>query len=214
MTTQPLQVGPSVEKTSAGDWRVKPTPIWLKMWRSRISYIMLLPFLVPFVVFVIIPLFQSAVVSFYDYSAVKADVAEFVATNNYTNLLSLEIKQQPSLFEDGSRVFQCGRKKLPEAEVVDYETKEGKSCEPAFARARDVLTEGFSEWKSLSLFGTQYLIGATDARFWTSIINTIAFAFWTVVGRLILGLMIALILQRQTKRNYFDNVTFTFLNAF
>lgn len=205
MTAQPY---PAEVETTKEPWRVKPTPLWTRMWRSRISYIMLLPFLVPFVVFTIVPLFQSALVSLYDYSAVKTDIPEFVGTDNYTTLISLEIKQQPALFEDGSRTFQCGRKKLPESEVAAYEAEEGKPCEPAFTRARDILTEGFSEWKTFSLFGTQYMIGAKDARFWTALVNTLTFAIWTVVGRLVFGLMIALILQKQSKLNYFLRMIF------
>lgn len=208
MTAEPLPVRTPVEQTAPMPWQTRRAPIWLRMWRARVSYVMLLPFLIPFVVFTIIPLFQSAAVSLYDYSAVKTDIPKYVGAENYTTLLSFEIKEQPALFEDGQRIFQCGRKKLPEAEVAAWEAEEGKTCEPAFARARDVLTEGFSEWRPLSLFGTQYLIGAKDPRFWTALINTATFAFWTVIGRLILGLVIALILQKQTRLNYLLRMIF------
>lgn len=178
--------------------------IWMRIWRARTSYLMLLPFLVPFVIFVVAPLVQSAAVSLYDYSAVATDTAEYVGLENYTTLLSLEVRELPPLFDEktGERSYQCGRKKLPESEVAAWEAAEGKKCEPAFTRPRDVLSEGFSDWKLFSLGGTQYVLGARDARFWTSILNTLVFVLFTVVGKLILGLLVALILRRQTAANY------------
>jgi multiple sugar transport system permease protein len=180
------------------------TPFLMRVWRSRISYLMLAPFLLPFLLFIILPLFQSAVVSLYDYSAVKTDIPEYVGLNNYTQLLSLELRELPALFDEttGERMYQCGRSKLPESEVAAWEAEEGKTCEAASVRPREVLTEGFEEWNILTLFGTEYVIGARDARFWTGLSNTMVFAFWTVIGRVALGLMIALILRKQTRKNY------------
>ncbi|MBC8171181.1 MAG: sugar ABC transporter permease [Anaerolineae bacterium] len=184
--------------------------ILFRMWQARISYFMLLPFLIPFIVFTVLPLGQSAVVSFYDYSAVKTDTAEYVGTDNYMELLSLELRELPSLVDEttGQPVYQCGRKKLPQTEVAAWEAEEGQTCETAFVRARDVLTEGFSDWKTFSVFGTQYVLGARDTRFWTSIINTSIFVAYTVIGKLILGLMVALILRRQSTMNYILRMIF------
>lgn len=205
MSTQSL---PTVAGSSPV--RKRGTPLPVRMWRSRISYIMLLPFLIPFIIFVIVPLAQSAVVSLYDYNAVKNATSEFVGFNNYTTLLSLEIKALPALYDDqtGERLYQCGRKKLAQSEAAAYEAAEGKPCEAAFTRSRDVLTDGFTEWQTFSAFGTQYVIGAQDARFWTSILNTLIFVLWTVTGKLILGLMIALILQKQSTFNYVMRMLF------
>jgi multiple sugar transport system permease protein len=188
----------------------RSTPIWTKIWRSRISYLMLLPFLLPFIIFVIVPLVQSVAVSLYDYSAVATDEAEFVGAQNYTTLLSLELRELPPLFDEATneRVYQCGRSKLPQSEVAAWEAEEGKTCEPAFTRPREVLTDGFSDWKIFSLFGTQYVLGAQDTRFWTSLINTLVFVFWTVIGKIVFGLAIALVLRKQSISNYILRMVF------
>jgi multiple sugar transport system permease protein len=182
----------------------RQAPVWVRMWRSRISYLMLAPFLLPFFIFIIFPLFQSATVSLFDYSAVATDTADFVGLDNFIHLISLEVRELPPLFDEATneRMFQCGRNRLPESEVAAWEAEEGRACAPAFVRSRDVLSEGFGEWRTFSLFGTQYVLGATDARFYTALMNTFVFAFWTVLLRIILGLMVALILRKQTRANY------------
>ncbi len=202
MTADSFPISPSQQRSPTQ--KSNQLNLLTRIWRARISYLMLLPFLLPFVVFILIPLAQSASVSLYDYSAVASDEAEYVGMQNYANLLSLEVRELPPLFDEttGERMYQCGRSKMPLSEVAAWEAAEGRTCVLAFTRPRDVLTEGFSDWKTFSLFGTMYVLGAQDTRFWTSIINTFTFVLWTVIGKIILGLIIALILRRQSTANY------------
>ncbi len=206
MATEPLAV-----PTPAGIvGRSQGSSLLARIWRARISYLMLLPFLIPFFVFVMLPLVQSAIVSLYDYSAVATDEAEYVGFGNYSQLLSLEVREQPALFDEatGERMYQCGRRKLPQSEVAAYEAEEGRPCALAFVSPRDILSEGFTDWETFSLFGNQYVIGAQDTRFWTSLINTLVFVFWTVIGKLIFGLLMALILRKQSTVNYILRMIF------
>ncbi len=202
MSVDSLSVSPSSPRTAQRN--INKSTIWMRIWRSRVSYLMVLPFLVPFIIFVVLPLIQSAVVSTYDYSAVATDESEFVGLQNYITLLSLEIREQPALFDEttGERIYQCGRSKIPFSEVAAWEAEEGRACDLGFVRPRDVLTEGYTDWKTFSLFGNQYVLGAQDTRFWTSLINTLTFVLWTVIGRIVFGLMVAMILRRQSPTNY------------
>jgi len=204
MSDRSFSVSPPVTRNTSS------VPIWVRIWRSRVSYMMLLPFLIPFTIFVVMPLVQSAVVSLYDYSAVATDEPEFVGAENYAALLSLELKELPALFDEetNERMFQCGRRKLPQSEVAAYEAEEGELCTPAFARARDILSEGYTDWTVFNINATQYVIGARDTRFWTSISNTLVFVFFTVIGKLVLGLMVALVLRKQTITTYILRLIF------
>lgn len=192
-----------LKKTSASS-------VWIRAWRSRVSYIMLLPMFIPFFVFIIVPVFQSANVSFKDYSAVSTDESKYIGFDNYTELLSLQIREQTPLYdeESGERMYQCGRRKRPESEVAAYEAEEGKQCTAAFVSSRDLLGESYREWQTYDLFGKNYVIGARDPRFWTAIVNTLYFVAYTVVGKLILGLLVALILRKQSRLNYFLRMVF------
>ncbi|MBL8132401.1 MAG: sugar ABC transporter permease [Anaerolineae bacterium] len=191
-------------RSGAASRRRQPASILQRIWRSRISYIMLLPMLLPFAFFVLLPLVQSALVSFQDYSAVKTDEPEYIGFENYANLLSLELREQPALFDEatGERMYLCGRRRIPQSEVAAYESEEGATCSEAFVSPRDLLTDGYREWQTLTLLGKQVVIGARDTRFWTSITNTFVFVFYTVIGKLVLGLAVALALRKQTRFNY------------
>ncbi|MBK8023928.1 MAG: sugar ABC transporter permease [Chloroflexi bacterium] len=197
-------------RPASGVVRTSSAPLLTRIWRARISYLMILPILIPFVVFILIPLVQSATVSFQDYSAVKTDEAEYVGFDNYATLLSLEVKEQPDLLDEttGERMYTCGRRRIPQSEVAAYETEEGTTCTPAFVSPRDILSEGFRDWQAITVFGRRYVIGAQDTRFWTAILNTFVFVFYTVIGKLILGMFVAMVLRRQTRFNYVMRLLF------
>lgn len=181
-----------------------------RMWRARISYLMLLPFLIPFVVFIIVPAVNSAYLSLTAYSGSPTAPPEYVGSANFLELLSLEIVEQPRLVdeESGEFMFQCRRDRIPESQVAAYEAAEGVSCGPAFVRARELLPEGYSEFRQFSLFNRTFMIGARDARFWTAIFNTLLYVALVVAWRSVLGLALALALRRQTRINMLLRIIF------
>ena len=173
------------------------------MWRARISYLMLLPFLIPFVVFIIIPAVNSAYLSLTEYSGSPTAPPEYVGTANFIDLLSLEIVEQPLLIDEetGEAMFQCRRDRIPASEVAAFEAAEGVTCAPAYVRARELLPEGYSEFRQFSIFNRTFMIGARDPRFWTAIFNTLVYVALVVAWRSVLGLALALALRRQTRIN-------------
>lgn len=209
MSTETMRAAPAREiRRSASRSGIADLP--RRIWRARLSYLMLLPFLIPFIVFIIIPAVNSAYLSLTEYSGSPTTPPEYVGTANFIDLLSLEIVEQPRLYDEetGEPMFQCRRDRIPESEVAAYEAAEGVTCAPAFVRARELLSEGYSEFRQFSLFNRTFLIGARDARFWTAVFNTLVYVALVVAWRSVLGLALALALRRQTRINMLLRVIF------
>lgn len=179
-------------------------PLWQRMWRARVSYIMLLAFFIPFIIFHLYPIASSAYLSLTDYTGSPTAEIEFLALENFQELISFEIRSLPRLLDEdsGEIMYQCGRSRIPASEYTTLAVAEQAECQPAFERARNVLSEGYSEWRPL--FETheyRLIIGATDPRFWTAMYNTVLFVVITVFARVIVGLGLALLLQQQSTIN-------------
>jgi multiple sugar transport system permease protein len=88
------------------------------------------------------------------------------------------------------------------ASEVATQVADGTDCAPAYTNPRNVVSEGYQEWRPLfSTDSSRTIIAATDPRFWTAVYNTAIYVAFTVIVRLILGLLLALMLQRQTRTN-------------
>lgn len=174
-----------------------------RLWQGRMSYLMLLPFLIPFLVFVTIPMGSSAYLSLTEYRGVKNKPPVYVGFDNYQKLLSLEIKEYPLRKDEdtGEQLYTCGRKNIPESEVAAYEEAEGIKCTIAYEIPRKILSEGYNEFDHYKIFGKTYLIGAREPRFWRALTNTFIYVIFVVTLNVIFGLMLALSLQKQTLLN-------------
>ncbi|MEP7291193.1 MAG: sugar ABC transporter permease [Chloroflexota bacterium] len=183
--------------------RTRQPSLWQRLWKSRTSYLMLLVFFVPFTIFSIYPIINSAYLSMTDYSGSPNKPLEFLGTANFGDLLRLEVITLPRSIDEetGEVLFRCGRKNVLGAEVAAL-VADGATCNPAYESARGRMSEGFQEWRTVFTNGqSEIIIGAIDPRFWTAIYNTAVYVLVTVVIRLVLGLALALILQHQSRRN-------------
>lgn len=177
--------------------------IFRQMWRSRTSYTLLLVFFAPFVIFQMIPIVISAGLSMTNYNGSPTQAPEWVGTSNFTQLLSLEFRMIPRQVDEasGEIMFQCGRRKYTATEA-QAQIAEGETCAPSYENPKNVLTDGYSEWKVLYTDDyNKLIIGAIDPRFWTAIYNTSIFVMFSVVARLVGGLFLALVLQGQSATN-------------
>lgn len=184
--------------------------IFEQMWRARTSYLMLAPFLVPFLIFVVIPVISSAYLSLTEFAGAQKP-PNFIGFQNYANLLSIHVMEYPRLLDEttGEEVFQCGRTKVVASELAAYQAENpDRACEPAFVRAREILPEDYSEYDRATLFGKTYLIGAKDPRFIKSIVNTTVYVLYSVLIRVVIGLFLALTLRLQTRFNMIFRVLF------
>lgn len=194
-------------------------PVWRFVrpyWKARVSYMLLLPFLLPFLVFVVYPIVWSARLSTTEYRGIAANPPvpaqwkdEEDRLGNFKQLLSFEIKHLPAVIdpETGEQMYDCGRDNVPESQVAALEAQ-GETCEADFERPRAILSEGYREFERFGFGGKTYIIGATDPRFLRALYNTIRFAFAAVTLSTLLGLGLALALQRQSRFNFFLRTLF------
>ncbi len=173
------------------------------IWRARISYFMLTFFFVPFFIFGIYPIANSAYFSLTDYSGSPTEPVNFLGPQNFLELLSIEIVELPRQVDkdSGELIYQCGRRKYPESAIAEP-IEDGKECGPAYPSTRTVASDGYREWREItSNDDRRIVIAAIDPRFWTAVYNTTRYVLFTVSLNLVLGLCLALILQSQSLFN-------------
>ncbi len=149
---------------------------------EKLAYLMLLPSFLVILVIAIYPLFTVFRDSFTNKVFASAKPVEFVGLNNYIQLLSVTIKELPPVIDE-----KTGQQKIDE-----------KTGKPAFERSINVLPREprrYREWMQFNLLGKQYVIGATERDFAQSVLDTLVFTISSVLLELILGLIVALIVN-------------------
>lgn len=179
------------------------------LWKKRISYAMLLPFLTIFTVFGLYPIAWSARLSLTEYQGIRTKPPQYIGLDNFKNILSLKIKELPPEKDEttGERIYKCDGQKVV-ASVAQQLEAGGASCEARMMRPRDVLPKGYSEYDRFNFQGKLYVIGATDPRFWKAMYNTTLYTLGSVFFCTIGGLTLALFLQKQTRLNMTLRVVF------
>ncbi len=149
---------------------------------QRLAYILLLPTFVILLVIAIYPLGSVFVNSFTNNIFASAQPVDFVGAENYANLLSMTVKQLPvKIDEDTGQA------------VIDAETGKAEYESPVRILPRE--PRRFKPVTTINLFGSSYVLGATDPDFIRSVWDTIAFAVATVFLELVLGIIVALIID-------------------
>jgi len=177
--------------------------LWNTLWKSRVSYLMLLPFFIPFIIFGVLPMGASIYLSLTDYSGASLTDMSFVGGENFRELLSLEFRTVAREVDadTGEYLFRCGRSQVTASNVAAAEA-DGATCAASYVRSREVLSEGFEEYAViLQRDDRATVVGATDPRFWKAMTNTSNYVAVTVVARVVLGLVLALALQHQSALN-------------
>jgi trehalose/maltose transport system permease protein len=162
----------------------KKTPIvsHLQKREERLALLLLLPTFIILFAIAFYPLGSVFYTSLTDRVFASAQPVSFIGLDNYKNLLSLTIKELPPKIDEatGEPVID------PETGEIDYET------------AVSVLPREpvrFRELTQFSLFGTRYILGASDRDFIRSVWDTLVFVAITVILELILGMIIALVVN-------------------
>lgn len=165
------------------------------------GYLFIAAPLIGFFLFTALPLFGSLALSLTDWDLLTDP--EWVGLENWETLFSVKVAHLPQLVDEetGEKIFQCGRDKIPESRLGDYEgeidprTRTTYVCEPELKRVRDVFPRGYKEAFAPNIFGRQYIIAAKDEIFWKSLYNT----FFMILGipvSLFLSLMLAIALNQ------------------
>jgi trehalose/maltose transport system permease protein len=153
---------------------------------QRLAYLLLLPtFLIMFAI-AIYPLFSVFTNSFTDRVFASGQPVNFVGLENYRLLLSMTIQEVPPKIDEetGQPVVD------PETGEIDYESAVRVLPREPY-RYREVTT--------FNVFGTEYVLGATDPDFIHAVWDTIVFALATVFLELVLGMIIALVINANFK---------------
>jgi trehalose/maltose transport system permease protein len=140
---------------------------------ERTAWLLLLPSIFVLLVVAIYPLGSVFVSSFTNARFASATPTQFVGFTNYQNLLSFTLRQVPyELGDAGERVYPNSRIFLRRLETA----------------------RPYDEVRTFNLFGNRYVLGATNAPFIRSIIDTVTFTVVTVGLETLLGMIIALAL--------------------
>jgi len=148
---------------------------------ERLAYWLLLPTFIILFLIAFYPLGSVFYNSVTNRVFAGGEEAEFVGLDNYLNLLSLTVRELPQEVDDAGQP------------VFDEETGE-----PDYVTAVSVLPREprvYRELSQFSLFGTRYVVGASDRDFIRGVIDTLEFTVTTVILETILGLGIALVVN-------------------
>lgn len=152
---------------------------------ERLAYLLLIPTLIILFVIAFYPLGSVFYNSLTDRQFASAQEPQFVGLSNYSNLLSVTLVElEPELDESGQVVRD------PDTGEIDY---------PPAVSVLPREPRRYREFTQFSLFGTQYIVGATDPEFIRAIYDTMVFTVITVILETVLGLGIALVVNSQFK---------------
>jgi trehalose/maltose transport system permease protein len=149
---------------------------------ERLAYYLLLPTVFVVVVIALYPLASVVYNSFTNKTFASAAPTQFVGLQNYQQLLSVTVRQLQPVIDP-----QTGQPQInPTTGQVVYQS------------AINVLPRQPVRYRSLfefTLFGSRYVLGATDSDFVRSVWDTVLFTVASVVLELVLGLGVALVLN-------------------
>ena len=172
--------------TSAPTPKKKKGPSDLAKREERLAYILLVPTLVILFIIAFYPLGSVFYYSLTNRQFASANPVEFVGLDNYVNLLSLTVKELPQAIDANTG-----------QPAVDPDTGEPVYESPINVLPRD--PRRYRELSQFNLFGTHYVLGATDRDFVRSIGDTLRFTFFTIVLETLFGLGIALVVNSKFK---------------
>jgi trehalose/maltose transport system permease protein len=149
---------------------------------QRLAYLLLLPTFIILLLIAIYPLGSVFVNSFTNKIFASSEPVEIVGLENYIQLLSVTVKKLPAMVDEntGEPIVD------PETGEVEYES--AVHVLPREPRRFKPVTE-------FSIAGNRYVLGASDPEFIRSIWDTIIFTIATVTLELVLGMIVALIID-------------------
>jgi trehalose/maltose transport system permease protein len=153
----------------------------LAVQEQRLAYGLLAPTFVVLLAIAIYPLFSVFYNSFTNNVFASATPTEVVGFENYRRLLSLTIQVVPPKLDEAGQP------------VVDAETGEVKYESAVSILPREPLR--FRPVNQFTLWGTRYVLGATDPAFVLAVWDTVVFGVSTVFLELVLGIVVALLVN-------------------
>lgn len=153
---------------------------------ASLAYRLLAPTFILLLAIAIYPLGSVFYNSLTDRRLASSEPVTFIGLQNYRNLLSVTIKELPPAIDEETGEI-----------AIDPETGEAEYDLAINILPREPVR--FRELSQFNLFGTQYVIGATDDDFILAIIDTLRFTFIAVFLETVLGIGIALVVNSKFK---------------
>lgn len=149
---------------------------------QRLAYLLLLPTFLILLAIAFYPLGSVFYFSMTDRAFASAQEPQFVGFQNYQNLLTMTVAELPQRIDE-----ETGQ---PE---FDEETGEPRYESPVRVLPREPIR--YREVMTFNIFGTEYVLGATDPDFILAVRDTLIFTVASVVLETLLGLIIALVVN-------------------
>jgi trehalose/maltose transport system permease protein len=153
---------------------------------QRLAYLLLAPTFLVLLAIAVYPLLSVFYFSFTNETFASAKPTDFIGLENYRNLLSMTIVEVPPRIDEAT-----GQPMIDE-----------KTGGVRYESAVSVLPREPVRYKQVTqfnVFGRQFVLGATDPDFIRSIWDTLVFAISTVFLELVLGMIVALIVNANFK---------------
>ncbi len=148
---------------------------------ERLAYTLLIPTFLILLIIAFYPLGSVFYSSLTNREFASAEPVKFIGLQNYSDLLSITIKELPPKLDDAGQP------------VIDE-----KTGEQVYERSIKILPREprrYREVSQFSLLGKRYVIGATDRDFVRAIWDTLLFTVISVLLETLLGLGVALIVN-------------------
>lgn len=153
---------------------------------QKLAYILLAPTFLILLAIAIYPLTSVFFNSFTNATFASSKPTEFVGLANYQQLLSMTIVQVPAVIDEAT-----GKAKIDE-KTGEIEFESSVTALPRKPVRFKPVTE-------VMIFGNKFVLGATDPDFIHATWDTIVFAIATVFLELVLGMIVALIVNANFK---------------
>lgn len=153
---------------------------------ERLAYKLLLPTFLIIIIVAIYPLGNVFYTSFTDKTFASSKETSFIGLENYKHLLSITIKELPPVIDQSTGL-----------QKIDPETNE-----LVYERAIKILPRKPNRYREVTQFnfsGKRYVLGARDPDFIKSVYNTLVFTVISVFLELVLGLIVALVVNSNFK---------------
>ncbi|SDY23113.1 carbohydrate ABC transporter permease [Tindallia californiensis] len=150
------------------------------------AYKLLLPALIILLVIAIYPLGQVFYTSLTDRQFASGQETEFIGFDNYRRLLSVTVQKLEPVIDETTN-----------HPILDNETGDFVYERPIDVLPREPIR--YREYRTFTIMGNRYVLGATDVDFIEAIKNTVVFTVISVFLELILGLGIALVVNSNFK---------------
>ena len=150
---------------------------------ARTAWILMIPSFIVILIVALYPFAQVVTLSLTDARFATARLeTQFVGLDNYRQLLSVTMRELPPVIDE---------------ETGEQEMRNGEPRYESWVRVLPREPYRYGSAYEFTLFGSRYVLGATNPEFIRALVDTVTFTIWSVGLETILGMIIALVLATE-----------------